>query len=602
MRELRLNAEQILKDTIASREERGPDGSAGTLLSPEGLQFWSEIFSNEVFPQLLWNNDSADADITDPTTQDDSYRDSYQDGLADNDPEETWKEPAKSEDSEVGAVWHQDKKFLHLEPIVLAGAALACGGHSLFVSVYDKNKKALIVPSSREWGLDFLNPSAASQKDLIGFLIRVFYDCGQVESDIPELYLAPTILQLEIASIAYGDSTPWMEHCIKEIPMWEEGAPSDFDVIRSNISEDGNVSAFILCAGRNHIPVTDEEAAEINLPDRVDMGAFWSKFGKSQDGMTEMFFYAYFPPTLKDTERTMASLLGLELNGESELEGESEQGEYSDNHADELQAAPASELEHDPELEQELDLTEVEFSPGSQIELFFEKRGFSRITIPDRDVDPLPDAIVRLALDRLDQILPVAFSDSSSISECLYYNAARGEYIVGVPSQYLKNQFKATCDLLFLKCNLETAEPGSHEVTTSFYGISIQPEPFINAALELTDNDPRGSILLPLILRSIDDLPLDSSGQVDAMALNELVCSIGFPDEAQQEEDVSTEIFCLAAFQKSKVEYLVSLKRFEDGGIIIIEDTEDAQDTPSNTGVTLLDSFYKESCTLWADD
>lgn len=587
LRELQCRAEEFLKEVIPTREERGPDGGAGTLLSPRGLERLSDIFREEVFPELLWDNDSPNADTS---TQGDSYRDSYQDGPADRDPEEAWKEPTSADDSEVGAVWHQDNRFLHLEPILLAGASLADGGYLLFVSVYDKNRKQLIAPSHGEWGLDFLKPCAVSRKDLVGLLVGISYDSGLFDLESAEVYLAPTILELELASIAHGDSTPWMEHCMKEIPMWDEGAPSDFDVIRSHIAQDGNVSAFILCAGRNHEPVSDEEATEINLPDKVDMGAFWSKFGKSPDGMPEMYSYAYFPPTLEETERALASLLDLELKEQSE------QDEDSDSDGEDPADAPASELTHDPELEHEFDQTEVEFSPSSQIDLFFENNGFSRISIPDRQTDPLPDVIVRLALDRLDQILPVAFSDSSPISVCLYHNAERGEYIVGVPSRYLKKQFKTTGDLLFLKCTLEPSEPGSHEITTAFYGISIQPEPFINAALELTEKDPRGSILLPLILGAIDDLPLDESGQVDDTTLNELVCSVGFPDGDKQEEDVSTEIFCLAAFQDSKVEHLVSLKRIEDGGIIIIEDNL------PNTGIKLVDSFYKETSTSWADD
>jgi len=587
MRVLQLRAEEFLKEVIPNREERGPDGGAGTLLTPRGLERLSDIFIDEVFPDLLWGNDSPHGD---PISNDTPYRDSYQDGPAGGEPEDAWKESENSDDSGVGAVWHQDERFSHLEPIVLAGASLADGGYLLFVSVYDTNTKQLIVPAHGDWGYDFLNPCAVSRNELIGLLVGISYDRGMYAIESTELYLAPSILELDLATIAHGDSTPWMEHCIKEIPMWDDAAPSDFEIIRTNIAADGNVFAFILCAGSTHTPISEQDAQELEIPANIEMGAFWSKFGKSPQGVPEMFSYAYFPPTLHQTERMLAELLDLE---------QTEESEDSDNLDEEgagLSEAPESELEHDPELEESINPEDLEFSPGSQIDLFFENQGFSRTSIPPRDVEPLPDVIVRLALDRLDQILPLAFSKDSPISVCLYHNVERSEYVVGVPARYLKEQHKTPCDLLLLKCTLTPSEPGAQDVTTTFYGIAIQPEPFIKAAIELTDKDPRGSALLPLVLGAIDDLPLNEAENVEDTALNELTCSIGFPDTADQKPDLSTEIFCLAAFERSKVEYLISIKRFEDGGIIVLEDNL------PNSGVKLVDSVYKETATTWADE
>jgi hypothetical protein len=588
---LKKRAETFLLEVLPTREERGPDGSAGTLLSPRGLERLSDIVRDEILPELFWDNDSFGPE---PVSEGSEYRDSYQDGPNDSDPEEAWKKADASEDRDVGAVWHQDKRFLHLEPKLLAGAALADGGYLLFLAMYDTKTKHYIAPSFGEVGLDFLKPCAVSANDLIGLVVGISYESGIYDIESTEVYLAPPILELDLATIAYGDSTPWMEQCIKQIPMWEETPPSDFEIIRSTIIKDGkekgNVTAFILCSGHIRTPVDEEEAHDASVPEQVDMGAFWCKFGIGPEGMPEMYHYVYFPPTLEELEESMANLLELERVEDSEKTEDSE-----DAPAD-LAKAPASELQHDEALEGGFDIEEVEFSPSSQIELFFENRGFLRASIPDRSVDPLPDVVVRLALDRLDQIFPLNFAESAPISVCLFHNPTRGEYIVGIPPKYLKNQFKTQCDLFFMKCKLEPSEPGSHEITTSFFGMAIQPEPFINATLELTSEDPRGSVLLPLILGAIDDdIPVDENGLIDDDTFHELVVSVGLPDTRDQQEDRYQQMFCLAAFERSKVEHLVSVKRFEDGGIVVLEESD------SDAGVKHADCFLKESATVWLE-
>jgi hypothetical protein len=588
---LKKRAENFLLKVLPTREERGPDGGSGTLLSPRGLERLSDIVRDEILPELLWDNDPFGQDSP---PEENEYRDSYQDGASDNDPEEAWKQSNPSEDSEVGAVWHRDKRFLHFEPKLLAGAALADGGYLLFLAMYDTKTKHYIAPSFGDVGLDFLHPCAVSANDLIGLVLGISYESGIYDIESTEVYLAPPILELDLATIAYGDTTPWMEQCIKQIPMWEETPPSDFEVIRSTIIKDGdekgNVTAFILCSGHIRTPVDEDEAQEASVPEQVDMGAFWCKFGIGPEGMPEMYHYVYFPPTLEELEESLANLLELTPLDKAQEEGAPEDPQAA------LSKAPPSELQHDEALERELDLEEVEFSPSSQIELFFENRGFPRASIPDRTLDPLPDVVVRLALDRLDQIFPLNFIESSPISVCLFHNPSRGEYIVGIPPKYLKRQFTTQCDLFFMKCKLEPSEPGSHDITTSFFGMAIQPEPFINATLELTNEDPRGSVLLPLILGAIDDeITVDENGLLDDDTLNELIVSVGFPDVRDQEEDLYHQMYCLAAFERSQVEHLVCVKRFEDGGIVVLEETG------SDAGVKHADCFLKESATVWRD-
>jgi hypothetical protein len=589
---LTKKAEEFLLQIIPTREERGPDGGAGTLLSRRGLDRLADTFRHEILPELLWDNDGPGPDTT---SEESSYRDSYQDGPIDNDPEEAWKQADASEERDVGAVWHQDKRFLHLQPKLLAGAALADGGYLLFVAMHDSTNNEYIAPSFGDFGIDFLHPCAVSRNDLIGLLVGISYDSGIYDIESTEVYLAPSILELELATIAYGDSTPWMEHCIKEIPMWEDAPPSDFDIIRSKIitegPEEGNVTAFILCSGHLRNPVDEEEAHDVGLPDQVDMGALWCTFGLSPDGMPEMYRYVYFPPTLEQLEQTLADLLELEPLDKSRAS--------EDTHEDALDISqiPRQELQHDDALEEGFNIDEVDFSPSSQIELFFENHGFSLASLPDREVDPLPEVIARLALDRLDQVFPLSFSKTNPISICLFSNLARNEFIVGVPPKHLKDQFKASCDFLFLKCKLAPSDAGTHEVTTTFFGMAIQPEPFIDATTQLTSEDPQGSILLPLVLGALkDDIPVDDDGLIDDDTLKELTVSVGVPDTRDQKEDLYLEVYCLAAFEDSKVEHLVSIKRYDDGGIIIVEESL------PNTGVKHADCFLKDTASMWADE
>jgi hypothetical protein len=588
---LTKKAEEFLLLVIPNREERGPDGGAGTLLSPRGLAHLADTFRHEILPDLFWDNDGPE-----PATRFDesSYRDSYQDGPIDNDPEEAWKQAEASEERDVGAVWHEDKRFLHLQPKLLAGAALADGGYLLFVAMYDSTNNQYIAPSFGEVGLNFLHPCAVSRNDLIGLLVGISYKSRIHDIESTEVYLAPSILELQLATIAYGDSTPWMEHCIKEIQMWDDIPPSDFDIIRSKIitedPEKGNVTAFVLCSGHVRTPVDEEEAHDAGLPDKVDMGAFWCTFGVGPEGMPEMYRYVYFPPTLEHLEQAVAKLLELEPLDESH--------EAEDNHNDLLDTSkvPPQELQHNEALEREWNIDDVEFSPSSQIELFFENQGFSLTSLPDKGVDPLPEVIVRLALDRLNQIFPLSFN-TTPISICLLSNQARDEFIVGVPPKYLKDQFKSSCDYLFLKCKLQPSEPGSHEVTTTFFGIAIQPEPFIDATTQLTSEDPQESILLPIVLGAIkDNIPVDNDGFVDDATLGELTVSVGLPDTRDQKEDLYMEVYCLAAFEDSKVEHLVSIKRYNDGGIIIVE-----ENLP-NTSVMHADCFLRDTASMWADE
>jgi hypothetical protein len=386
-----------------------------------------------------------------------------------------------------------------------------------------------------------------------------------------------------------------MEYCIKEIPLWEDAPPSDFEITRSKIitegPEKGNVTAFVLCSGHVKTPVDEEEAHDAGLPDQVDMGAFWCTFGLSPEGMPEMYRYVYFPPTLEQLEQTLADLLELEpLDASRETDQE---------HEDALDTSqvPAEELQHNEALEQEWNIDDVEFSPSSQIELFFENQGFSLASLPDKEVEPLREVIVRLAIDRLDQIFPLNFSKTTPISICLYSNQARDEFIVGVPPKYLKGQFKTSCDFLFLKCTLVPSDPVSHGVTTTFFGIAIQPEPFIDATTQLTSEDPQGSILLPIVLGAIeDDIPVDEHGLIDDETLDELRVSVGLPDTRDHKEDVYLEVYCLAAFEQSKVEHLVSIKRYNDGGLIIVEEKL------PNTGVKHADCFLKDTASMWADE
>jgi hypothetical protein len=134
-------------------------------------------------------------------------------------------------------------------------------------------------------------------------------------------------------------------------------------------------------------------------------------------------------------------------------------------------------------------------------------------------------------------------------------------------------------------------------VTTTFFGMAIQPEPFIDATTQLTSEDPQGSILLPLVLGAIkDDIPVDDDGLIDDDTLKELTVSVGVPDIRDQKEDLYIEIYCLAAFKESKVEHLVSIKRYDDGGMIIIE-----ENIP-NTGVKHADCFLKDTASMWADE
>jgi len=304
-----------------------------------------------------------------------------------------------------------------------------------------------------------------------------------------------------------------------------------------------------------------------------------------------MYRYVYFPPTLEQLEQTLANLLELHPLDESRTS--------EDAHEDALDTSevPPQELQHDEALEQGFNIDEVDFSPSSQIELFFENRGFSLASLPDREVDPLPEVIARLALDRLDQVFPLTFSNTTPISICLFSNATRDEFIVGVPPKYLKDQFKASCDFLFLKCKLVPSDPGTHEVTTTFFGMAIQPEPFIDATTQLTSEDPQGSILLPLVLGAIkDDIPVDDDGLIDDDTLKELTVSVGVPDIRDQKEDLYLEVYCLAAFEDSKVEHLVSIKRYDDGGIIIVEESL------PNTGVKHADCFLKDTTSIWADE
>lgn len=587
---LTKTAKDLILHLLATREERGPDGGAGTLLVQARLDRFEDTFEDEILPGLLREYDGLEPESL---HEESSYRDSYQDVSDDDVPEEAWKQTEASEGGDVGAAWHREKRFPHLQPKVLAGAALADGAHLLFVAMYDSKENHYITPSFGEVGLDFLHPSAVSQNHLIGLVVRIYSELGICDVESAEVYLAPPILELQLATIAYGDSTPWMEHCIKEIPMWEDAPPSDFDIIRSKIitegPEKGNVTAFVLCSGHGRTPVDEEEAHDAGLPDKVDMGAFWCTFGVSPDGMPEMYRYVYFPPTLEQLEQTVADLLDLELLDESRA--------TENDHEDALDTSkvPAEELQHDEALEREWNIDDVDFSPSSQIELFFENQGFSLASLPDREVDPLPEVIVRLALDRLDQIFPLNFSQTTPISICLFSNRARDEFIVGVPPKYLKDQFKASCDFLFLKCKLQPSEPGSHEVTTTFFGIAIQPEPFIDATTQLTSEDPQGSILLPIVLGAIkDELSVDENGLIDDETLDELIVSVGFPDTRDQKEDVYLEIHCLAALQQSNVEHLVSMKRYYDGGIVVVE-----ENLPSS-GVTHADSFLKETATVWA--
>jgi hypothetical protein len=290
-------------------------------------------------------------------------------------------------------------------------------------------------------------------------------------------------------------------------------------------------------------------------------------------------------------EQTLADLLELEpLDASRETDQE---------HEDALDTSqvPAEELQHNEALEQEWNIDDVEFSPSSQIELFFENQGFSLASLPDKEVEPLREVIVRLAIDRLDQIFPLNFSKTTPISICLYSNQARDEFIVGVPPKYLKGQFKTSCDFLFLKCTLVPSDPGSHGVTTTFFGIAIQPEPFIDATTQLTSEDPQGSILLPIVLGAIeDDIPVDEHGLIDDETLDELRVSVGLPDTRDHKEDVYLKVYCLAAFEQSKVEHLVSIKRYNDGGLIIVEEKL------PNTGVKHADCFLKDTASMWADE
>lgn len=588
---LSKRAEQFLLEVIPTREERGPDGSAGALLSRRGLDRLAKVLRDEVFPSLLWDNE-----VPSPKTPSDEskYRDSYQEGSFDDDHEEEWKQADPSENADVGAVWHMDKRFLHLEPKLLAGAALADGGYLLFVGVYDAKNQQYIAPSFGETGLDFSHPCAVSRNDLIGLLVGISYDSSIYDVESAEVYLAPPILELQLATIAYGDSTPWMEHCMKEIPMWDEAPPTEFEVIRSKIipegPERGNVTAFVLCSRNAGTQIDEENTRDAGLAENVSMGAFWCKFGIGPDGMPEMYHYVYFPPTLEQLERALASLMELELVAESEM---NDDAEHTSPGASKM---PAQERPRDKGLEQGWNFDEVDFSPSSQIELFFEDEGFSRASIPNREVDPLPEVIVRLALDRLDQIFPLNFSSTTPISICLFSNPARHEFIVGVPPKYLKDQFKTSCDFLFLKCTLEPSEQGSHEVTTTFFGIAVQPEPFIDAISQLTSENPQGSILLPIVLGAInDDILVDENGLLDDETIDGLVVSVGLPDARDQREDLYLEIHCLTAFEQSKAEHLVSIKRYEDGGLVIIE-----ENLP-NTGVKHIDSFLKETATVWAE-
>ncbi len=579
---LRSLARDVISNILVEWESRGPDGSSGTLLNDQGCERLSQVFDYEIFPQLFEYGSERDP----ASEKEEGYHDSYQ-GLSSSDDEaDQWKVADTQEDDPsdgVASDWFFDDKYEHLEPIVLAGAALADGGHILFVAIYDENREAIILPSAGKSNYNFLDPSFVSKNELIGMVVRFYSNGDNFWFDSADLYLSQVVVESDLACLTSGDSSNFLELSIRKISMWEGDPPDKFDVLRSRITPSGETEVFVMVSKsiEGKVSASDEPGSSVEVQKEIDKGAFWCRFGIQDGILTDLVDYIYFPPDIKLLETAIYQ----DLFPEEAL---------FENQEFKPAKPPFEEMQEDASIVLEKDEGEIDYHPDAQLELYFEDLGYQRIVeLSTRDDQALLRNIISFAIETLNSSLPLDIDKNTPIPCFLFEEKEGGSFIVGIPPEHLKFKYDDQCDLFLIKCWLSN-ESTDTNISTRIYGLAIQEQPFVNSALGLIDRDPRSSILMPFLLARMPEGLVNEEVDTDQL-FNELVCSVGVKDRARKSAEIESQIVVLMAFTKSRAEHMVLIRRNRDGGVIVFDDED------KNTGMELVSSTTPSNASYWAE-